>query len=41
LQQKIEEIIKVKIIEKIFEIEEINLSKDSKYYTNVRFEKII
>ncbi|MDR1251052.1 MAG: DUF86 domain-containing protein [Treponema sp.] len=41
LQQKIEEIIKVKIIEKIFEIEEINLSNDSKYYTNVRFEKII
>jgi hypothetical protein len=41
LRQKIEEIIKVKISEKIFEIEEINLSKDSKYYTNVRFEKII
>ncbi|MDR1301692.1 MAG: DUF86 domain-containing protein [Treponema sp.] len=41
LQEKIEKIIKVKIIKKIFEIEEINLSKDSKYYTNVRFEKII
>jgi hypothetical protein len=41
LQQKIEKIIKVKIIEKIFEIEEINLSKESKYYTNVRFEKIM
>jgi hypothetical protein len=31
----------VKIIEKVFEVEEINLSKDSKYYTNVRFEKIM
>jgi uncharacterized protein with HEPN domain len=41
LRQKIEEIIKVKISENIFEIEEINLSKDSKYYANVRFEKII
>jgi uncharacterized protein with HEPN domain len=41
LQQKIEEIIKVKVIEKTFDNEEINLSKDSKYYTNVRFEKII
>jgi uncharacterized protein with HEPN domain len=41
LQHKIEAIIKAKIIEKIFEIEEINLSKDSKYYTNVRFEKIM
>jgi uncharacterized protein with HEPN domain len=41
LQPKMEEIIKMKISEKIFEIEEINLSKDSKYYTNVRFEKII
>jgi uncharacterized protein with HEPN domain len=41
LQSKIEEIIKIKIVEKIFEIEEINLSKDSKYYTHVRFEKIM
>jgi uncharacterized protein with HEPN domain len=41
LQQKIEEIIKIKIIERIFDNEEINLSKDSKYYTNVRFEKIM
>jgi uncharacterized protein with HEPN domain len=41
LQPKIEEIIKMKISEKIFEIEEINLSKNSKYYTNVRFEKIM
>jgi uncharacterized protein with HEPN domain len=41
LQQKIEEIIKAKIIKKIFDNEEVNLSKDSKYYTNVRFEKIM
>ncbi|MDR0605844.1 MAG: DUF86 domain-containing protein, partial [Bacteroidales bacterium] len=41
LQPKIEEIIKTKITEKIFDIEEINLSKNSKYYTNVQFEKIM
>jgi uncharacterized protein with HEPN domain len=41
LQPRIEEIIKTKIIEKIFDIEEINLSKDSKYYTHVRFEKMM
>ena len=41
LQQKIEEIINTKITEKIFEHEEINLSRDSKYYTHVRFEKLI
>jgi uncharacterized protein with HEPN domain len=41
LQPKIEEIIKAKIIDKTFDKEEINLSKDSKYYTHVRFEKII
>jgi uncharacterized protein with HEPN domain len=41
LQQKVEEIIKEKIIEKIFDIEELNLSKDSNYYTHVRFKKII
>jgi uncharacterized protein with HEPN domain len=41
LQSEIEEIIKGKTISKIFDIDEINLSKDSKYYTNVRFEKIV
>jgi uncharacterized protein with HEPN domain len=41
LQQDIEEIIKKKISEKIFDGEEIDLSKDSEYYTHVRFEKII
>ena len=41
LQSKIEEIIKTKITEKIFDIEEINLSKNSKYYTHVKFEKIM
>jgi uncharacterized protein with HEPN domain len=41
LQKKIEEIIKVKTVEKIFDREEIILSKDSNYYTHVRFEKIM
>ena len=41
LQLKIEEIIKIKIIEKIFDKEETNLSRDSNYYKHVRFEKII
>jgi uncharacterized protein with HEPN domain len=41
LQQDIEKIIKTKICEKIFDKEEIDLSKDSKYYTHVNFEKII
>jgi hypothetical protein len=41
LQQKIEEIIKEKIIEKIFDNEEMDLSRDSKYYTNVRFKRIM
>jgi uncharacterized protein with HEPN domain len=41
LQEKIEEIIKVKTIEKIFDREEIILSKGSNYYTHVRFEKIM
>jgi uncharacterized protein with HEPN domain len=40
LRPKIEEIIKAKIIEKTFDIDEINLCKDSKYYTHVRFEEI-
>jgi uncharacterized protein with HEPN domain len=41
LQPRIEKIIKAKNAEKIFDIEEINLSKNSKYYTHVRFEKIM
>jgi uncharacterized protein with HEPN domain len=41
LQLKIEEIIKTKITEKIFDIEEINLSKNSKYYTHIKFDKIM
>jgi hypothetical protein len=41
LQPRIEEIIKAKNAEKIFDTEEINLSKSSKYYTHVRFEKIM
>jgi uncharacterized protein with HEPN domain len=41
LQEKIEKIIKVKTTEKIFDREEIILSKGSNYYTHVRFEKIM
>jgi uncharacterized protein with HEPN domain len=41
LQSKIEKIIKTKITAKIFNNEELNLSKDSKYYTHVRFGEII
>ncbi|MDR2171406.1 MAG: DUF86 domain-containing protein [Planctomycetaceae bacterium] len=41
LQPKFEEIIKTKLTEKIFDTEEINLCKNSKYYQHVRFEKII
>jgi uncharacterized protein with HEPN domain len=41
LQPEIEKIIKTKTEEKIFDKEEINLSKDSKYYAHVRFERII
>jgi site-specific DNA-adenine methylase len=41
LREKIEEIIKAKTTEKIFDREEIILSKDSSYYTHVRFEKIM
>jgi predicted nucleotidyltransferase len=41
LKNDLEKIINVKLIEIVFEIEEINLSRDSKYYTNVRFEKVM
>jgi hypothetical protein len=41
LQSKIEKLIKIKITEKIFDNEELDLSKDSKYYTHVRFDGII
>ncbi|MDR1150458.1 MAG: DUF86 domain-containing protein [Clostridiales bacterium] len=41
LQSQIEEIIKLKIKKVIFDKKEINLSKNSKYYKHVRFEKII
>jgi uncharacterized protein with HEPN domain len=41
LQRKIEKIVKTKIIEKIFDNAELILSRDSKYYSHVRFEKII
>jgi uncharacterized protein with HEPN domain len=41
LQLKVEEIIKAKIAEKTFDKKEFNLSKESKYYMHVRFERII
>jgi uncharacterized protein with HEPN domain len=41
LQAKVEKIIKTKLTENIFDNEEFNLSKNSKYYTHVRFEKIL
>jgi hypothetical protein len=41
LQQDIEEIIKTKTCEKIFDMEETDLSKNSKYYTHINFKKII
>jgi hypothetical protein len=41
LREKIEEIIKEKTIEKIFDSEEILLSKGCNYFSHVRFEKIM
>jgi uncharacterized protein with HEPN domain len=41
LKPKIENIIKEQLEKKIFDIKEIELCKDSKYYTFIEFEKII
>ena len=41
LKPKIEKIINEKVKQKIFDIEEIKVSKESQYYRNVEFEKII
>jgi len=41
LKQEIEEIIRERIKQKIFDIEEIKISKESKYYKYVDFEKIV
>ena len=41
LKPKIEKIIKEKTKKKIFDIEEIKISMESKFYKNIDFEKII
>jgi uncharacterized protein with HEPN domain len=41
LKPEIEKIIKTKVENKIFDIEELKISKESKYYKNVNFEKIM
>jgi uncharacterized protein with HEPN domain len=41
LKPEIEKIIKTKIENKIFDMEELKISKESKYYKNVDFEKIM
>jgi uncharacterized protein with HEPN domain len=41
LQSGVEKIIKTKVSEKVFDIMEINISKDSKYYQHIRFQNIL
>jgi len=41
LKLKIVKIIKEKTMQKIFDIEEIKISKESKYYTHIDFEEIL
>ncbi|MDR1902921.1 MAG: DUF86 domain-containing protein [Treponema sp.] len=41
LKPNIEKIIKTKAENKIFDIEELKISKESKYYKNIDFEKIM
>jgi uncharacterized protein with HEPN domain len=41
IKQEVERIIKAKTEEKIFDIEEIRISKNSKYYKHIDFENII
>jgi uncharacterized protein with HEPN domain len=41
LKPEIEKIIKTKVENKIFDIEELKISKKSKYYKNINFEKIM
>jgi uncharacterized protein with HEPN domain len=41
LKTKIEKIIKTKIENKVFDIEELKISKESKYYKNINFKKIM
>jgi len=41
LKPEIEKIIKEKTDQKVFDIEEIKISKESKYYNHIYFEKIL
>ena len=41
IKLEIEKIIKDKLKQKIFDLEEINVCKDSKYYTHIDFDEII
>jgi len=41
IKAEIEKIIKEKVSQKIFDIEEIKISKESKYYKYINFDKII
>jgi uncharacterized protein with HEPN domain len=41
LKPEIEKIIETKVENKIFDIEELKISKESKYYKNINFEKIM
>jgi uncharacterized protein with HEPN domain len=41
LKSEIEQIIKEKISEKIFNIKEIEICKESKFYNNIEFEKLL
>ena len=41
LKVEVEKIIKTRTKEKIFDIEEIKISKESKYYKYIEFEKIV
>lgn len=40
IKNNIENIIKTKIQEKTFNIDELKLSKDSKYYKHIEFDKL-
>jgi len=41
LKQEIVKIIKDKIKQNVFDIEEIKISKDNKYYNHIDFEEIL
>ena len=41
LKEDVEKIITIKLEQKIFDIEEFNICKESPYYSNIEFEKIM